>query len=215
MTTPLPKVSTRVIPSDDPHALSLVAAEIRQGRLAAFPTDTVYGVGTLASNSEAITRLYQVKGRRLNKPIPILVKGPEQLPLIAREVNSLAQKLIEKFWPGALTLILPRHPDLPDIICAGGDNVAVRMPGHVLTLALIREVGAPIATTSANQSGKDSPLEVQSVLMNLGGRIEVILDGGMCPGGIDSTVVDTTGGVLRVLRETAISAREIREKLNQ
>jgi L-threonylcarbamoyladenylate synthase len=209
------KLNTRVLNAEDPRTLGEVASLIKQGRLAAFPTDTVYGLGTLASNAEAVTRLYTIKGRKLNKPIPILVKGPEQLPLITREVNELAKRLIDIFWPGALTLILPRHPDLPDIICAGGDTVAVRMPAHVLTLALIREVGEPVATTSANQSGRDSPLDVQGVMMNLRGRIEVVLDGGMCPGGIDSTVVDTTGGVLRVLRETAIPARQIREKLEK
>jgi L-threonylcarbamoyladenylate synthase len=206
-------LKTRIINADDARAISIVADEIRRGNLAAFPTDTVYGVGAIASNAEAVTRLYNVKGRRMQKPIPILVKGPEQLSLVAREVNDLANRLIEKFWPGALTLILPRHPDLPDVICAGGDTIAVRMPAHVLTLALIREVGSPLAATSANQSGKDSPLDVPGVLMNLKGRIEVVLDGGMCPGGIDSTVVDTTGGVLRVLRETAIPARVIREAL--
>ncbi|NWJ47329.1 MAG: threonylcarbamoyl-AMP synthase [Chloroflexi bacterium] len=206
-------LKTRIINADDARAISIVADEIRRGNLAAFPTDTVYGVGAIASNAEAVTRLYNVKGRRMQKPIPILVKDAEQLLLVAREVNDLANRLIERFWPGALTLILPRHPDLPDVICAGGDTIAVRMPAHVLTLALIREVGSPLATTSANQSGKDSPLDVPGVLINLKGRIEVVLDGGMCPGGIDSTVVDTTGGVLRVLRETAIPARVIREAL--
>lgn len=205
---------TRLITSDNMNALSLVAQELKDGKLVAFPTDTVYGIGTPAYNAEAVTRLYEVKRRARYKPIPILVTGPEQLELVAREVNPLARKLIERFWPGALTLVLPRHPDLPDVICAGGDTVAVRMPSHVLTLALIQEVGSPLATTSANVSGRSSPLDAQEVMMYLGGKIDVILDGGPCPGGIDSTVVDTTGGVLRVLRETAIPARTIREALN-
>jgi len=195
------------------NALRSVAQDIKQGKLAAFPTDTVYGIGAVAFDAEAVGRLYEVKRRARYKPIPILVTGPEQLPLITREVNDLAHRLIERFWPGALTLVLPRHPDLPDVICAGGDTVAVRMPSHVLTLALIQQVGSPLATTSANLSGRDSPLDAQQVAMNLGGRIDVILDAGPCPGGVDSTVVDTTGGVLRVLRETAISARLIREAI--
>lgn len=203
---------TRIITSDNMNALKLVAEELRQGKLVAFPTDTVYGVGAMAFNSEAVERLYDVKKRARYKPIPILVTGPEQLALVAREVNDLAKKLIEKFWPGALTLVLPRHPNVPSVIGGGGDTIAVRMPGHVLTLALLQEVG-PIATTSANLSGRDSPLDAQQVIMNLGGRIDVILDGGPCPGGVDSTVVDTTGGVLRVLRETAIPARVIREAI--
>jgi len=204
---------TRIVTSDDMNALRSVAQDIKQGKLAAFPTDTVYGIGAVAFDAEAVGRLYEVKRRARYKPIPILVTGPEQLPLITREVNDLAHRLIERFWPGALTLVLPRHPDLPDVICAGGDTVAVRMPSHVLTLALIQQVGSPLATTSANLSGRDSPLDAQQVAMNLGGRIDVILDAGPCPGGVDSTVVDTTGGVLRVLRETAISARLIREAI--
>jgi L-threonylcarbamoyladenylate synthase len=204
---------TRLITYQGRAELSLAARELNEGKLVAFPTDTVYGAAAHAFNAEAVTRLYAVKGRARHKPIPILVTGLEQLSLVAGEINPLARKLIERFWPGALTLVLPRHPDLPDVICAGGDTIAVRMPGHVLTLALLEEVGAPLATTSANVSGKSSPLDAHEVMLNLGGRIDMVLDAGPCPGGIDSTVVDTTGGVLRVLRETAIPARTIREAL--
>ncbi len=209
----VPTIKTTILTSDTPNAVRLIARELKQGKLVAFPTDTVYGVGAVAFDAEAVSRLYAVKKRATSKPIPILVTGPEQLPLITREVNDLARKLIDRFWPGALTLVLPRNPDLPDIVCAGGDTVAVRMPRHVLTLALLHEVGSPLATTSANISGTFSPLDAMQVLVNLGGRIDTILDAGPCPGGVDSTVVDTTGGVLRVLRETAISAKEIREAL--
>ncbi len=204
---------TRIITSEELNGLSLAAGEIKQGKLVAFATDTVYGVGTNTFDAEAITRLYQVKGRAGHKPIPILVAGPEQLSLLCREVNELARRLIECFWPGALTLVLPRHPDVPGIIGGGSDTIAVRMPGHVLTLALIAEVGFPVATTSANMSGRNSPLDAREVLFNLGGKIDLVLDSGPCPGGVDSSVVDTTGGVLRILRETAIPAREIREAL--
>ena len=207
------RVKTRLITTDNLNALKLAAEELKQGRLVAFPTDTVYGVGCLAFDEAAVERLYDVKQRRRDKPIPILVTGPEQLKLLAREVTPLAERLIERFWPGALTLILKRRPELPDAICAGGDTIAVRMPGHVLTLALIQEVGSPLATTSANRSGHPSPLDAQQALMNLNGRIDMILDAGPCPGGIDSTVVDATGEVAQVLRETAISARLIREAL--
>lgn len=211
MANQIPLGKTRLVTTDNMNALSQVAEELKQGKLVAFPTDTVYGVGVAAFNREAVARLYEVKRRARYKPIPILVTGPEQLHLVAREVNPLARKLIERFWPGALTLVLPRHPNVPAAIGGGGDTIAVRMPGHVLTLALIQEVGSPLATTSANLSGRDSPLDAQQVAFNLGGRIDVILDAGPCPGGVDSTVVDTTGGVVRVLRETAIPARLIRE----
>lgn len=207
------RVKTRLITTDNINAFKLAAEELKQGRLVAFPTDTVYGVGCLAFDEVAVERLYDVKQRRRDKPIPILVAGPEQLMLLAREITPLAERLIERFWPGALTLILKRRPELPNAICAGGDTIAVRMPGHVLTLALIQEVGSPLATTSANRSGHPSPLDAQQALMNLNGRIDMILDAGPCPGGIDSTVVDATGEVAQVLRETAISARLIREAL--
>jgi L-threonylcarbamoyladenylate synthase len=209
------KQLTKLIYSSEPEAIRRVAEELREGRLAAFPTDTVYGAGVVAFNASAVDRLYKVKQRKPNKPIPILVTGMEQLALVTREVNDLARRLIDKFWPGALTLILPRHLSLPDNICAGGDTVAVRMPGHVLTLALIQEVGVPLATTSANISGRPSPLDAQEVLFNFNGRLDLVLDAGPCPGGVDSTVVDTTGGTLRILRETAISARTIREALQK
>jgi L-threonylcarbamoyladenylate synthase len=193
--------------------LLTLAAELKQGRLAAFPTDTVYGVGCLAFDGRAVERLYEVKQRSRTKPIPILVSGPEQLAQVTREVTPLAQRLIDRFWPGALTLILKRHPALPDAICVPDDTIAVRMPGHVLTLALLEEVGMPLAVTSANRSGYSSPLDAQQARLNLNGRIELILDAGPCPGGIDSTVVDATGETIRVLRETAIPARLIKEAL--
>jgi L-threonylcarbamoyladenylate synthase len=191
----------------------MVAAELKQGGLAAFPTDTVYGAGCLAFDGPAVERLYEVKQRSRQKPIPILVNGPEQLAQLTRDITPLARRLIDRFWPGALTLILCRRPELPDAICAGGDTIAVRMPGHVLTLALLHEVGAPLATTSANRSGWQSPLDALQVMANLNGRLELILDAGPCPGGIDSTVVDATGDTVRILRETAIPARLIKEAL--
>ncbi len=206
-------LKTRLIDSSAPNALKAAAHELKAGRLVAFPTDTVYGVGCLAFDAAAVARLYAVKQRRPDKPIPILVSGPEQLELIAREVTPLARRLIERFWPGALTLILRRRSELPDAICAGGDTIAVRMPGHVLTLALLQETGSPLATTSANISGRQSPLDAQQVMINLRGRIELLLDAGPCPGGVDSTVVDATGTEALVLRETAITAREIKEAL--
>ena len=205
------KSPTRFYYAYETNALRDVAALLRDGKLAAFPTDTVYGAGTSAFDTAAVERLYTVKGRARNKPIPLLVSGYEQLDSLITDLDPLARRLIERFWPGALTLILPRRPDVPDIIGAGGDSVAVRMPAHVLTLALINEVGTPLATTSANISGNPSPLDAFQVSMNLEGKLDAILDAGPCPGGIDSTVVDTRGGTLRVLRETAIAARTLRE----
>lgn len=208
-----PKLHTRLITSDTPDALRVTAAAIRDGKIAAFPTDTVYAAGALASNPTALAHLYTIKQRSLSKPITILVSSLEQLRTVTQAIDPLAEKLIENFWPGALTLILPRHPGQPYINGAGSNTVAVRMPAHVLTLALLHEVGAPIAATSANLSGKFSPLDADTALLHLDGKVKLVLDGGPCPGGVDSTVVDTSGGVVKVLRESAITARAIRQAL--
>lgn len=210
-----PKLQTQLIASESSNALNLVATTLKQGDLIGFPTDTVYAAGAMASNAAGVARLYAIKQRSLSKPITILVSSFEQLQSVTQSIDPLAQKLIEKFWPGALTLILPRHQDQPTILGAGGNTVAVRMPGHVMTLALLREVGAPIAATSANLSGKFSPLDAQEALLHLDGKVKFILDGGPCPAGIDSTVVDMSGGAIKVLRETAISARAIRQALEK
>jgi L-threonylcarbamoyladenylate synthase len=207
-----PKLRTLVIPSNTPDALQRIAVTLKEGKIAAFPTDTVYAAGAVASNLTALAQLYAIKQRRQTKPITVLVSGAEQLKEVVESVDPFAQKLIDRFWPGALTLILPRNPNQPTV-AGGGTTVAVRMPAHVLTLALLREVGAPIAATSANLSGTFSPLDAQEALLHLDGKFELILDGGPCPGGVDSTVVDTTGGAVKVLRESAISARDIYQAL--
>jgi L-threonylcarbamoyladenylate synthase len=210
-----PKLQTLVIPSNTPDALQRIAVTLKEGKIAAFPTDTVYAAGAVASNLTALAQLYAIKQRRQTKPITILVSGVEQLRQVVESVDPFAQKLIDRFWPGALTLILPRNPAQPAIGGGGSATVAVRMPAHVLTLALLREVGAPIAATSANLSGTFSPLDAQEALLHLDGKIKLILDGGPCPGGVDSTVVDTTGGAVKVLRESAISARDIYQALQK
>lgn len=204
------RLTTRLVNSETSHALQIAAQALKQGQLVAFPTDTIYGVGCGAFEAAAIERLYDIKGRARNKPIPILVKDLQQLSEIACDLSDTAQRLIERFWPGPLTLIVKGKSNSVGLT---NGTIAVRMPGHVFALALIAEVGTPIATTSANRSGYTSPLDAHQVLLNLGSRIDLILDAGPCPGGIDSTVVDTTGPEIRILRETAISARLIKEAL--
>jgi len=189
--------------------LGQAAALLQKGELVAFPTDTVYGVGAIAWNREAVGKLYVAKLRVLDKAIPILLADASDLDLVARDVSPSARRLAECFWPGPLTIVVRRAPGVPDEVTAGGDSVAVRVPDHALARALIREAGAPLATTSANLSGGASPVTAQEVAAQLAGRIAMILDGGRCPGGIASTVVDLTGPSPAVLRPGPVGRDEI------
>jgi L-threonylcarbamoyladenylate synthase len=193
--------------SDEP--LQQAAALLRAGELVAFPTDTVYGVGALCWNEAAVAKLYTAKLRSLDKAIPILLADTADLALVARDLPPLAIKLGKAFWPGALTLVVPKSERVPFEVTSGGDTVAVRIPDHDITRALIRVAGAPLATTSANISGGPSPVTAGEVAAQLAGRIPMILDGGRCPGGAASTVVEVTGPVPRVLRPGPISEADI------
>ncbi len=186
---------------------------LRDGELVAFPTDTVYGVGAVCWNEAAVARLYIAKLRSLEKAIPILLADPADLLLVADHLPAVGMRLAEAFWPGALTLVVPKAPAVPAEVTAGGDTVAVRIPDHPLTRALIRAAGAPLATTSANLSGGASPVTAQEVQAQLEGRVALILDGGRCPGGAASTVVDVTGPTPRVLRAGPITEADIRAVL--
>jgi len=187
------------------------AALLRAGELVAFPTDTVYGVGAIAWNREAVGKLYMAKLRAADKAIPILLADPVDLDLVARDLSLAAHRLAGRFWPGPLTLVVPKSAQVPDEVTSGGDNIAVRVPDHALARALIREAGAPLATTSANLSGGASPVTAHEVSAQLAGRIAMILDGGRCPGGVASTVVDLTGPSPAILRPGPISLEEILE----
>jgi L-threonylcarbamoyladenylate synthase len=187
------------------------AALLRAGELVAFPTDTVYGVGAIAWNREAVGKLYVAKLRALEKAIPILLADSNDLDQVARDVSPAARRLADRFWPGPLTIVVPRSAQVPDEVTSGGDSVAVRVPDHPLARALIRAAGAPLATTSANLSGGPSPVTAEEVAAQLVGRIAMILDGGRCPSGIASTVVELTGHSPVILRPGPISLEEILE----
>jgi len=191
--------------------LKQAAALLRAGELVAFPTDTVYGVGAIAWNREAVGKLYIAKLRSLDKAIPILLADPADLDQVVRDVSPAVHRLAERFWPGPLTIVVLRSAQIPDEVTADGDSVAVRVPDHPLARALIREAGAPLATTSANLSGGPSPVTAPEVSAQLAGRVAMILDGGRCPGGIASTVVDLTGPSPVILRPGPIRLEEILE----
>ncbi len=200
-------MKTRVLQAEEPRALEQALSVLSRGGLVAFPTDTVYGVGTLAFDERGVRRLYRAKGRSTEKAIPVLLAGVEDLPRVARELPEAARKLAERFWPGPLTLVVPRHPALPRAISAT-DTVGVRVPDHPVARRLLGLAG-PMAVTSANRAGRPSTCTAAEVLADLGGRIELVLDGGATPGGWPSTVVDCTGEGLRVLREGPLSLADL------
>ena len=182
-------------------------AVLSTGGLVAFPTDTVYGVAAMAFDAAGIERIYEAKGRDITKAIPILVGSADQLAQVTAALTPSAQALAARFWPGALTLVVPKHPDLPENL-SQSPTVGVRMPDYAFTLKLLRHSG-PLAVTSANISGQENPQTAEDVMRQLGGRIELVLDGGRTPGGVPSTVVDCTGVDAKILRQGAISAEQI------
>ena len=184
---------------------------LRAGGLVAFPTDTVYGVGALAFDAEAVESIYVAKDRPVEKAIPVLIADQADLEKVAASVPPMAARLAEAFWPGPLTLVVPKHPDLPPAVSAT-ETVGVRIPDHEAARALLRLAG-PMAVTSANISGGVSPSTAAEVMEQLGGRIPLILDGGQTPGGKPSTVVDCTGEEPRLIRQGPLSERDIFSRL--
>jgi L-threonylcarbamoyladenylate synthase len=182
---------------------------LKDGGIVAFPTDTVYGLGGNVFSIEAAERIYRVKQRPRHIPLPVLLADSTQLADIVAAVPETARYLMRHFWPGGLTLVLPKKGTLSDIITAGSDKVAVRIPDHVVPLALIRGLGAPIIGTSANISDKPSSVTAEEVDQQIGSQIDLIIDMGRCPGGLESTVVDVTGEIPVILRRGVISEEKI------
>jgi L-threonylcarbamoyladenylate synthase len=204
---------TRILPADDPKATERAQRLLSLGQVVAFPTDTVYGVGAHAFQSRAVATLYEVKKRPTDRAIPILVAEPADIERVARTVPGAAWRLVERFWPGGLTLVLPRAASIPAVVTAGGDTVAIRCPDHAIPLALMKAIGAPLAATSANLSGQPSPATAEQVLGQLRDRIPLIIDGGECPGGVPSSVLDLSLSPPRLLRTGAIPADDLRALL--
>jgi L-threonylcarbamoyladenylate synthase len=195
---------TRLLDASQPGGIEEAAALLRQGYLLVFPTDTLYGLGVDAFSGEAISELYQAKGRPLDKGVPILLADLDDLARVVRDVPPLAMTLIEHYWPGPLTLILPKHPTLP-VNISPNDNVAVRIPDHPIARALIRAAGGAVATSSANRSGEEPAREAAAAMVALDGLVAAVLDGGPAQHGISSTIVDLTCSPPAVLREGPIS----------
>ncbi len=183
---------------------------LRGGGIVAFPTDTVYGLGGDVFNVAAAERIYRVKRRSSHLPLPILLADLTQLADIVASVPETARCLMRHFWPGGLTLVLPKKKELPDVITGGSSKVAVRIPNHVVPISLIHGLGAPIIGTSANISDKPSPVTAEEVEQQIGGQVDLIIGMGKCPGGLESTVVDVTGEIPVVLRQGVISEEKIK-----
>lgn len=186
---------------------------LRAGGIGAYPTDTVYGLGARIDLEAAIARVFAAKGRDYRQPLPVLIADSRQLSLVAAKVPPIARKLAQRFWPGGLTLVLFKSPGLSSLIAAGGDTVAVRLPGHPVPVALSRGLGVPITGTSANISGHPSPVTAGDVAAQLADLVDFIIDGGRCPGGRESTIVDLTRDPPLVLREGAIPKEEVEKAL--
>jgi L-threonylcarbamoyladenylate synthase len=196
-------MKTELLSADHPVALHHTMDVLRHGGLVAFPTDTVYGLASLPFQEKYVERLFAAKGRNSNRAIAILVGKVEDLSQITSDMSSTAMGLATKFWPGPLTLVVPKNPNLPDVL-SQNDTVGVRMPDHPVALALLRAIG-PLAVTSANRSGMDNTNSADEVMSQLGGRIHLVLDGGRAPGGVPSTVVNCIGPELVILRPGPIS----------
>ena len=182
---------------------------LRAGEVVALPTETVYGLAANAFDEKAVAKIFQIKGRPANNPIIVHIAGVEMARRCVKAWPNPAEKLARAFWPGPLTLVLPRAKEIPGTVTAGGKTVGVRWPGHPFIQAVIRECGFPLAAPSANLSGRVSPTNAEHVRQQLGGKISLIVDGGQSQVGIESTVLDLTVSPPRVLRPGMIHAESL------
>lgn len=183
---------------------------LKQGQIVAFPTETVYGLGADATSKKAVQKIFKAKGRPADNPLIVHIAQKNQLDeVINRQLTAAEKKLLDSFWPGPLTVIFPRNTSIPDITTAGRDTVAVRMPSHPVARALIYRAELPVAAPSANTSGYPSPTTADHVYSDLKGKIPLIIDGGPCPVGIESTVLDLSTNKPVILRPGAITGEQI------
>ncbi|WP_331436852.1 L-threonylcarbamoyladenylate synthase [Gordoniibacillus kamchatkensis] len=196
------------------QAVSEAALLLRQGCTVAFPTETVYGLGADATQTDAVRRIFEAKGRPSDNPLIVHVAEPAQLEPFVAAVSEPERRLMSAFWPGPLTVVLPVRPgSLSPLVTAGLSTVGVRVPDHPLALALLRCAGVPVAAPSANRSGKPSPTSAHHVADDLAGRIDGLLDGGTTGVGVESTVVRVDGGALHVLRPGGVTRQQLQAVL--
>lgn len=206
-------VMTKMVPADR-TSVREAADILKTGGLVAFPTETVYGLGANALNPEAVLSIFTAKGRPADNPLIVHIHDRAQLDAICDMVPR-ASLLMDAFWPGPLTILFPRKPAVPDIVTAGLSTVAVRMPSHPVALSLLRESGLPIAAPSANRSGRPSPTLAMHVLEDMKGIIPMIIDGGACEIGVESTVLDLTHGSPVILRPGGVTKSMLEKVLQE
>ena len=206
-------MQTEIISADHSQAIKRALETLLKGGLVAFPTDTVYGLGALAFDGKAVESIYLAKDRPIEKAIPVLIGDAADLEKVSDDITDVTRRLVSRFWPGPLTVIVPKKPTLPEAVSATF-TVGVRIPDHPVARELLRAAG-PMAVTSANISGQPSPSTAREVFNQLNGRIELIIDGGRTPGGVPSTLVDCSGEEIKVLRDGPISLEQILSALGK
>lgn len=181
---------------------------LRAGGVIVFPTDTVYGLGCRIDHEAAVERIFTLKGRAPTEPLPVLLADPAQLDEFGTGISAAARRLAALHWPGPLTIIVRRSGRVPAVVAGGGETIGLRVPGHAVPRALVRELGVPIVGTSANSHGASSPLTAQHAVYDLGDRVDLVIDGGRSPLGKESTVVDATVDPPRVVRQGPLQLRD-------
>jgi L-threonylcarbamoyladenylate synthase len=200
-------MKTEILSADHPVVFRHAVDILKHGGTVVFPTDTVYGLAALPFNEDYVERLYVIKGRNSTRAIALLISDVSELEKVSVSPSGIARKLAETLWPGPLTLVVPRHPDLPEVL-APLPTVGVRVPDHPVSLNLLGITG-PLAVTSANRSGQENTNTAQEAFSQLQGRVDLIIDGGRSPGGVPSTVVDCTSPDLKILRPGPITRYDI------
>lgn len=195
--------------------LNIGAEILRKGGLVAFPTETVYGLGANALNEDAVKNIFKAKGRPSDNPLIVHIADYDALNELVTEIPEKAKVLMDKFWPGPLTLVFKKSEKVPETVSGGLDTVAIRMPKKPVALELIKLSGVPVAAPSANTSGKPSPTKAQYVVDDMSGKIDAIIDGGNCEVGLESTVLDITGDVPKLLRPGGVTFEQLTEVLGE
>jgi L-threonylcarbamoyladenylate synthase len=210
------RLTARVLPADDPEAIAEAARLLRSGGLVAFPTETVYGLGANAFDARAVARVFAAKARPSFDPLIVHLADAGDLGRVAADTGpgaATVSRLAERFWPGPLTLVLPRRPAVPDLVTAGLDTVGVRVPGHPAARALIRAAATPVAAPSANPFGYVSPTRADHVVAQLGDAVDLVLDGGPCRVGVESTILSLAADPPVILRPGGVTREELEDAL--
>ena len=207
-------MKTQVLPVNE-ESIALGGKIIREGGLVGMPTETVYGLGANALDPKAVLSIFEAKGRPGDNPLIVHVSCVEEIPPLVREIPRAARKLMDAFWPGPMTLILPKADSIPAEVSAGLDTVGIRLPASEAARALIASAGCPVAAPSGNRSGRPSPTTAQHMLEDMDGRIPLILDGGACEVGVESSVIDATGETPIILRPGGITPEMVEEVLGR